>query len=160
MTPSRSAQDSAPRTIYFAYGSNLDPGQMARRCPDCQYVGTARAEGRQFLIMSRGYATIIPAEGRTVHGVVWTLTPEDETRLDHYEGVAKGSYYKATVAITLETGETCEAMTYIAAETRSGPPNAGYLECIVAAAEGHGLPADYVAELQRLLIPRLNLAPG
>lgn len=141
------------RTVYFAYGSNLDSRQMATRCPDCRCLGIARLDGYQFRIMARGYATIVPAEGSAVHGVVWTLTPEDKTRLDGYEGVAKGAYYETTVAIRLETGETCEAMTYIATETRIGPPNAGYLECIVEAASAQGLPAEYVAELRRFLTP-------
>ena len=33
-----------PETLYFAYGSNIDLEQMARRCPVAQVVGPVTLE--------------------------------------------------------------------------------------------------------------------
>ncbi len=33
--------------IYFAYGSNLNPGQMAERCPEYRSLGVARLPGHR-----------------------------------------------------------------------------------------------------------------
>ena len=33
------------RTLYFAYGSNLDPTQMRRRCPTSAPAGPATLDG-------------------------------------------------------------------------------------------------------------------
>lgn len=33
------------KTLYFAYGSNLNLDQMARRCPDAEPVGRVRLDG-------------------------------------------------------------------------------------------------------------------
>ena len=45
-------------TIYFAYGSNMCPEQMARRCPGGQALAPAELRDWRFLINTRTYATI------------------------------------------------------------------------------------------------------
>ena len=61
-------------TIYFAYGSNLCPVQMARRCPGGQAIGQAVLHDWRFLINIRTYATIEAKPGAATHGVLWSLT--------------------------------------------------------------------------------------
>lgn len=133
---------------YFAYGSNLDAAQMALRCPDASCLGRAMLEGFRFVIMSRGYATIVPLQGARVHGLLWTLTPADEARLDRYESVAQNHYRKEAVTVRAGEGGLLPVFTYIARETDSGAPRNGYLERIVRAAEVCGLPDAYIAELR------------
>ena len=48
-----------PRKEYFAYGSNLNFGQMSYRCLEATVVGTAKLEGYE-LAFRRGFLTILP----------------------------------------------------------------------------------------------------
>ena len=73
------------RKEYFAYGSNLNFEQMAYRCPEATAVGTAKLEGYE-LAFRRGYLTILPKEGASVEGLIWSVTDHDESQLDCYEG--------------------------------------------------------------------------
>ncbi|KAF2217720.1 hypothetical protein CERZMDRAFT_31255 [Cercospora zeae-maydis SCOH1-5] len=95
------------RTIYFGYGSNLWLHQMRQRCPTSKYLGIARLKGYKWIIYDRGYANIVELSEEEKHavadehdyskevwGLVYSLQPEDERRLDVNEGVAHGSYSK------------------------------------------------------------------
>ena len=75
---------------YFAYGSNMNAEQMAQRCPEHLLVGQAILEDYEFIITTRGYASIIPVQGKTVQGLVYQINPTDEATLDRNEGVAIG----------------------------------------------------------------------
>ena len=71
--------------LYFAYGSNLNLGQMAVRCPQAGVVGKAVLEGYE-LAFRRGVLTILPKEGGRVNGLLWRVNAWDELTLDRYEG--------------------------------------------------------------------------
>ncbi|KAK6208054.1 AIG2 family protein [Colletotrichum tabaci] len=45
--------------LYFAYGSNLSPTQMALRCPSSVPVGLAHLPDYTFIINSRHYANVV-----------------------------------------------------------------------------------------------------
>ena len=68
------------RKEYFAYGSNLNFEQMAYRCPEATVVGTAKLDGYE-LAFRRGYLTILPKEGASVEGLIWSVTDHDESQL-------------------------------------------------------------------------------
>ena len=70
---------------YFAYGSNLNLGQMAGRCPESTTVQTARLEGYE-LAFRGGVLTILPKEDSHVDGLIWSISEQDERHLDRYEG--------------------------------------------------------------------------
>ena len=76
-------------TLYFAYGSNINLGQMEYRCPDASVVGPVTLENYELLFRRGGFATIAPKEGETVHGLLWSLTPECERSLNRYEGYVR-----------------------------------------------------------------------
>ena len=137
----------ARTTRYFAYGSNLSLGQMAKRCPASRPAGRARLDGWRFRIMARGYATVVPEPGAAVHGLLWNLTPDDERTLDAYEGVSEQHYRKDVLAVGVGDG-ALDAMVYVGLDPGTGRPVAGYLERVLTAARDLGLPADYVAELE------------
>jgi gamma-glutamylcyclotransferase len=118
------ADTTSNRTIYFGYGSNLWRHQMSQRCPESQFQGIARLNDYKWLINERGYANVVqfPSSDQTsveiaesyeheVWGLVYTLQPEDEARLDRNEGVP--------VAYTKEVLE-CD---FWAVEDGSGPAN-------------------------------------
>lgn len=141
-------QTDAPYRLYFAYGSNMDVEQMKARCPESELVALSRLDGYRFLLNSRGVATIVPVEGRAVHGVVWSISREDEDSLDRYEGVASGFYRKEKMTVFLADGDRAESLVYIAADSAPGRSRNGYLARIIKSAELHGLPLGYVEELK------------
>lgn len=98
------------RKEYFAYGSNLNFEQMAYRCPEATVIGTAKLDGYE-LAFRRGYLTILPKEGATVEGLIWSVTDHDESQLDCYEGYPT-FYNKETMTVTDADGKLHEIMVY------------------------------------------------
>jgi gamma-glutamylcyclotransferase (GGCT)/AIG2-like uncharacterized protein YtfP len=59
-----------------------------------------------------GVATIVPAEGKQVPGLLWELTPECERALDHYEGFP--SYYdKQEIVVKAADNTGYRVMAYV-----------------------------------------------
>lgn len=133
---------------YFAYGSNMDVTQMSQRCSGAVLRGVGKLPGYRFVINTGGVATVVPESSGTVHGVLWDLTEADEQKLDRYEGVNFGHYRKIIRTVEVAQDHLVPALVYVAADDRPGSPRAGYLERIVAAAEVHRLPSEYVRELR------------
>lgn len=69
---------------YLAFGINLSVAQMNSRCPDAIPIGTAMLNGYKLLF--KGPATIDPVDGCSVPVVVWSISEEDEKKLDDFEG--------------------------------------------------------------------------
>ena len=142
-------------TLYFAYGSNMDPKQMAERCPGSHAVGRARLAGHRLAYVwdspgwGGGVATVVPSSGNEVWGVLWELTDEDEKTLDRYEGVANGVYTKERVDLDA-TGEKVNALVYIATDAREKRPSARYVDALVRGARAHHLPLGYIEDLRTL----------
>ena len=131
------------KRYYIAYGSNLHMGQMRYRCPEARVIGTA--EIADYRLMFKGsktgsYLTIEPAKGYSVPVAVWDVSPEDELRLDRYEGYP-GFYYKKelTLDITgIRTGKVRRRKVFVYImheERRLGTPTESYLE---TCATGYG----------------------
>jgi gamma-glutamylcyclotransferase (GGCT)/AIG2-like uncharacterized protein YtfP len=139
------------RRPYFSYGINLSGSVMRMRCPSASYVCTAQVQG-QFRINKFGTATIVLNRPMRVHGILWTITPADEMALDEIEGVDFGLYQKHSVDVFTQWGKQVRAFAYVSFEARPGRPRAGYLTEIIAAANLHGLPGDYVRELATWLV--------
>ncbi|OCL02836.1 hypothetical protein AOQ84DRAFT_357186 [Glonium stellatum] len=95
-----------PKTLYFGYGSNLWLRQMRLRCPTSEYLGVARLRGYRWIINGRGYANVVESQADNetansadvVYGLVYSLLPTDEARLDVNEGVPE-AYTKETMAV-------------------------------------------------------------
>ena len=84
---------------YFAYGSNLNKAQMAKRCPDAVAIGAmVLPEAR---LVFRGVADVEYDENGEVHGGLWRISKRCERALDRDEGVAGGLYSKAYIEIEL-----------------------------------------------------------
>lgn len=137
--------------LYFAYGSNMDSGQMGFRCPGSELIGTAKLAGYRFRINTRGVATVVPDENGEVLGLLWRISDSDEVSLDRYEGVGNGLYGKEMLEVEVSPGSPEEALVYIASDAGPGTSRSLYMEGIVAAAEEHGLPGEYVAGLRSWL---------
>jgi cation transport regulator ChaC len=133
---------------YFAYGSNMSRALMRAHCPNARALGCGVLDGWRFLVTTSGYASISPAAGHRVHGVLWRLTPRDLAALNAYESVGTG-LYRSRVLPVRAGGRRLPALVFIGRAGAAGKPKPGYLEIVLAAAQAWTLPPDYVAGLQR-----------
>ena len=137
--------------LYFAYGSNLDPDQMLRRCPDARLVGVATLSGFRLAFTGRsktwggGVATVLLASSGLVQGLVWSISDRDLESLDRCEGFPY-TYGRESFKVQLASGESGYALVYIKEDQTSAPPSAAYLEVIRQAYEQRGFD---LAELER-----------
>lgn len=135
-------------TLHFAYGSNMSRTLMQPRCPTAAALGTAQLHGHRFLIMREGYASVAPAPGEIVHGVLWRLTARDVAALNAYENIESGLYTREMLPV--RQGEaTVSALVYVGHGRAEGKPRPGYMELVLAAAREWNLPDDYVRGLAR-----------
>ena len=135
-------------TLHFAYGSNMSRALMERRCPGARAIGPARLAGWRFVIMREGYASIVPAPGAAVHGVVWRLSPRDLGALNAYESLDRGLYVRRVLPVLVGARRRA-ALAYVAPGRTQGRPQPGYQELLVEAAREWNLPADYISTLVR-----------
>lgn len=125
-------KNAEERKKYIAYGSNLNLEQMAKRCPTAKVAG--RGEIKDYELLFRGHresavATVEPKKGASVPVLIWDIGPEDERRLDSYEGYPR-LYGKAALEVQTENG--CESiMAYTMNEGYDlGIPSMTYLDTI------------------------------
>lgn len=148
-----------PRWAYFAYGSNMDPVQMAQRCPGSEPLEVARlAEHRLAFTYDApgwegGVATVIPAAHETVWGVLWVLTEDHLATLDEYESVDEGIYRRELIGVAVPgttpgAWRAMDAFIYLTNDTAPTLPNRRYIDALVRGAEHFGLPAAYIDGLR------------
>jgi AIG2 family protein len=142
--------------LYAAYGSNMDPAQMLRRCPASPHVGTGWIRGWRLTFGAEEYgwegalATLVPAEDREEPGVfvaLYDLTSADERELDAWEGADRGLYRKLNLRVHTLGGDVV-AYVYALDAFEGGLPSARHLGAIADAAEAAGAPDDYLAEVR------------
>ena len=139
--------------IYAAYGSNMDPAQMAERCPHSPLRGSGWLEGWRLafggeeLGWAGALATVFEESGQRVFVVLYDLSDSDEESLDQWDGVSLGFYRKAKVRVETMDGDVL-AWLYVLNAYEGGLPAARYLGIMADAAESAGAPADYVKALR------------
>lgn len=134
------------RTVYFAYGSNLWPGQMRERCPGSAPLGAAvlkdfrlafRGDSRRW--GRGGVATVVATPGSRVPGVLYELGAEDVTGLHRWESVPS-VYRHVPVDVTDALGRTVRAYTYRKVdESVVNAPSIRYFHQIWRSYKHHGL---------------------
>ncbi|KAJ7745009.1 Butirosin biosynthesis, BtrG-like protein [Mycena maculata] len=155
------------KTLYFGYGSNLWKHQMAFRCPENKFVGTARLPDWRWIINKRGYANVVPSKGDQVWAFLYELSPSDEVNLDGYEGVPD-CYVKQTIPVEYfgkgsygemrEGKRMVDALVYVDVQRTTGgwPPKEEYIHrmnCGIADALEEGVSRVYITEYLRPSIP-------
>jgi gamma-glutamylcyclotransferase (GGCT)/AIG2-like uncharacterized protein YtfP len=140
-------------TLYFAYGSNMSRAWMRQLCPMAEAPGPAMLADHRFIVMSGGYASVLPHIGDVVHGVLWRVAPGDIDALDRYEDVAGGLYDRCMLTVH-HAGEARPALSYVGRSRAPGRARAEYCELVLKAARDWELPAPYVAMLARQLSAR------
>jgi len=163
----RSAAPNGEQMLYFAYGSNLNAAQMARRCPDHKVVGVAvlRDHRLTFPLTSHdwggGVSSVQAVHGSEVWGVVYELGDADVESLDRYEGFrGPGDQHNlydrefAFVDLTRPDDGSIprrvRALIYLARPSNPAPPSRRYLDTILEGARHHRLPEDYLGSLARV----------
>lgn len=76
---------------------------MNQRCDSSRLYTSPLAvlHDYEWFIASRGYASVRPAKGKNVYGLLFELDEEAEYSLDLYEGVGQGCYYKEEILVDL-----------------------------------------------------------
>jgi len=151
--------------LYFAYGSNMDWEQMRERCPSARFVCVAKLPDHRLAFTRRsvkhdcGVADAVPDPNHEIWGVVYEINETDLGRLDKSEGFspgrAKNSYVREERHVLAEGDPDKPMATYVYFARREAHPplpNAEYKRLIVEGAKFWHLPADYVAELERIEI--------
>jgi gamma-glutamylcyclotransferase (GGCT)/AIG2-like uncharacterized protein YtfP len=124
--------------LYFAYGANMHPGQMAWRCPDA--LAHQAFILRDWELKFYNHATIEPKKGAEVAGVLWTITDACEQSLDAFEGFP--SYY--TKRTWIQDGR--QFFFYEMTDPKSGRPSPGYVQDIRDSYDFWQLPATLLTE--------------
>jgi gamma-glutamylcyclotransferase (GGCT)/AIG2-like uncharacterized protein YtfP len=145
---------------YFAYGSNLDLLQMQLRCPNAQFVSTARLAGyrlcfpRRSVIRDCAVISIEPSLSEEVWGALYEVDGTDIQRLDEREGYDKrrdrALNQRNRITVRVETGDerAVVAEVYIAVPTANpGLPSPQYVGYLVASAAECGLPKSHLVKL-------------
>lgn len=146
--------------LYFLYGSNMAPPQLAARCASPERVSVARLVGHALAFFGHstvwdgGEVTVIRRPGEEVWGVVYRLSAADADTLDAWQGVrddGSGTYFLYPSQVVTPGGVSLSVRFYRRDFCgRPQPPSEGYLGHIVGAAAAQGLPADYVERLKRI----------
>lgn len=142
--------------LYFAYGSNLDQGQMRDRCPDSELVDpSAYLDGYRLgftwysRVWSCGVADVVLADACKVWGFVYRLSDEDLEQLDYYENYPN-SYTRFRVCVNSETGTYPDAWVYeVVNKSEFVPPSTLYISIIRSAAERY-FPPDYLEAVDQI----------
>ena len=149
--------------IYAAYGSNMHPEQMLKRCPHSPMAGTGWLHGWR-LTFSGGdigwegaLATVVEDPDSSVFVVLYDVPDEDEMSLDRWEGSELGIHRKIRLRVDTD-GEPVLAWLYVLDAYEGGLPSARYLGVMAEAAEIAGAPAEYVRDLRTR--NSRNVGPG
>lgn len=142
---------------YFAYGSNLHLAQLIERCGQLSASDEppriVRLPNYRLVFNLDGgdgevYANIT-TPGNGVLGVIYRCNAAALAALDAYET----GYDRHEVTVVDDGGNSLLAIVYIAqatSVTASRRPHADYLQIIVSGAREHGLPADYIRQIEQL----------
>ncbi len=150
--------------IYFAYGSNLNPTQMAERCPGYRSLGVARLAdhrlcfprfSRSWRCATAGFET---SPGDVLWGALYEVPEEDLTVLHYHEGYdpyapaeLNRHDFRPVTVLRLPGSEPVEAMTYVAVpDGTDALPSRAYVDAIIDGARYHRLPRTWLVVLNAI----------
>lgn len=125
--------------LYFGYGLNTNPEEMARRCPDARSLGHARLVNHSFRFSQ--HADVEPCDNSYVHGVLWEITEQCLQALDQLEGYPY--YYNRVVSSVVLGTRTFHALVYrMQPGNPDSAPTRGYYNLICQGYRAYGVPTD------------------
>jgi len=143
---------------YFGYGSNMSREIFLNRRA-MQPLATRPGRLHDYELCfdipvgpgERAVANLAARPGAQTWGVLHLLTADDLRRLDYTEGVGGGLYRHLSVQVWAEGIEPVTALAYQSTFTASGrKPSLRYASLLVEGAREHGLPSDYIRQLEAL----------
>jgi hypothetical protein len=143
---------------YFAYGSNMQTATFrGRRCIEFDEARPGCLRGWRLVLdkpplvpVGESFANIVADSEAIVLGVLYRITEDDLAHIELTEGVLIGNYERIEVSVEgLVVTETVTAFT-LTSDRRDDTllPSTRYMALLVAGAEEHGLPAEYVEQLR------------
>ncbi len=142
-------------TPYFAYGSNLDVTQMAKRGVSYTRARPAVLKGFRLDFTAHsdswggGVADVVDDPGGVVEGALYDVTQGMEA-LDGYEGVAEGFYRRRWVEV-LAAGKPVRALLYeVCDKLPDQPPSHRYMAAIIRGGWENDLSEAYMERLGRI----------
>jgi hypothetical protein len=146
-------------SLYFAYGSNMDPTHMARRVPGARVVGPARLDGFRlaFSVYSTewdgGAANLELDQGAHVWGVLWDVPDDESSGLDAFQG--HPTFFRREDVVVEGPEGPMIAWTYRVAHQEGAyvRPTDAYVNRLLSAIRVHGLPPEALDEVDRAARP-------
>jgi gamma-glutamylcyclotransferase (GGCT)/AIG2-like uncharacterized protein YtfP len=145
----------------FVYGSSMNSSAIHDSCRGARFLAAAYLpdtelcfprwdqERRSFIV---GYRL---AKGKHLWGVVWLIPKDELSLLDSAKGGRPANpphkYDRVSIRVYFSDGAAAEVQTYRAVPGQSGNPSKAHLELIVAGAEEHNLPRNYIDDLRRIV---------
>jgi hypothetical protein len=130
----------------FFYGSFMNPDVLGKANVHPTARQMARLDGWELNIAPR--ATLVPAQGRRVYGVLAQLTHADIDKLYTKDWFGFGTYLPEAVLVTNSVGRHVPAMCYIAWSPEGGRPTQEYVDKMVSVAREFAFPEDYILHIQ------------
>lgn len=139
---------------YFAYGSNMPSARLRARCSSARALARAVVHGHELRWHKAskdgsGKCDLFPTEvsSSAVHGVIYQIDASELPSLDRAEGRGYG-YERVELEVTAD-GRAQTVITYKATKTDSSlKPYSWYHAFVVLGAREHGLPDEYIANLE------------
>ena len=135
--------------LYAAYGSNMDPAQMALRAPHSPLdgvgwlVGWRLTFGGEDVGWEGPLATLVEDPLSQVFVALYDVTDADALQMDRWEAADLALFRKVRVRVATLDGDVL-AWLYVLDDYEGGLPSASYLGILADAAEAADAPEDYV----------------
>ncbi len=142
--------------INFAYGSNMSSRRLRARTPSARPIGIGQLSGHKLMWHKAGRDgsgkcdVLFTGDAQhVVWGVLYQIAMVDRPHLDRAEGLGQGYDYKT---VPVRSGaEVVDAGVYHATHIDAAlRPYDWYLAYVLHGAREHGLPGDYLAQLERI----------
>ena len=125
--------------LYFAYGMNTNPKEMALRCPGAVSHGHARLVNHSFRFAQ--HADVEPCANSYVDGVLWEINEDNLQSLDALEGYPY--YYDRVVSSVVLGARTYHALVYrMQPGNPDSEPTHGYYNLVLEGYRAHDVPID------------------
>jgi len=146
---------------YFAYGSNMQiatfrgrRGIAYRRAVPARLAGWRLVLDKPPLVpVGHAFANVVPDPAGAVVGVLYEITVADMEHVELTEGVGIGNYRRIDVTVVpiAPPPDAVVAATLVSdARAPDLLPSDRYMACLVAGAEEHGLPSEWIAGLRAI----------
>lgn len=150
--------------LYFAYGSNMSTSRLRtpQRAPSATIRSVGRLPGHDLRFHKRsedGSGKADAFQTKRSDDVVWGVVFECSDADLHSLDLCEGAQYRrvlTTVSVShddIQPDSIVEAWVYIAEHAAIDPaanPHEWYKRHVIDGAREHGLPAEYIARLERV----------